>query len=132
MTNASRKFMLAVLAALPLAAFAQATTKPAPAPKPAPRPHVYTPVASPAQQWQRQADQQQLINRQNQHAVQEQLRQNNLNQQRNAATDPNLRNQLDNADQQQQQQYCARQDNAVRQYQDKQATQPANAASRPL
>jgi hypothetical protein len=131
MTNASRKFMLAVLAALPLAAFAQTTPKPAPAPKPAPRPQVYTPVASPAQQWQRQADQQQLINRQNQHAVQEQLRQNNLNQQRNAATDPTLRNQLDNADQQQQQQYRARQDNAVRQYQDKQATQPANAASRP-
>jgi hypothetical protein len=130
MTNASRKFMLAVLAALPLAAFAQATTKPAPAP--APRPKVYTPVASPAQQWQRQADQQQLINRQNQHAVQEQLRQNNLNQQRNAATDPTLRNQLDSADRQQQQQYRARQDNAARQYQDKQATQPANAASRPL
>lgn len=131
MTNASRKFMLSLLAVLPLAAFAQAATPPKPAPKPAPRPKVYTPVAPPSQQWQNQANQQQLINRQNQNAVQEQLRQNNLNQQRNSATNPALRTQLDNADQSQQQQYRARQDNAARQYQDKQATQPASATSRP-
>jgi hypothetical protein len=131
MTNASRKFMLFLLAAFPLAAFAQAATPPAPAAKPAPRPKVYTPVASPSQRWQQQANQQQLINRQNQNAVQEQLRQNNLNQQRNSATDPALRTQLDNADQSQQQQYRARQDAAARRYQDNQATQPANATTRP-
>ncbi|QWT18417.1 hypothetical protein KPL74_11760 [Bacillus sp. NP157] len=137
MTKASRKFVLSLLLVVPAAAFAQAATQPAAAPRPAPvarpaaapvpaaRPRVVPGVPPPNARFQQQVNQQQLINRQNQNAVQEQLRQNNVNQQRNATTDPALRSQLDNADRAQQDQYRARQDNAAKRYQDQQ-TQPTH------
>ena len=121
MTISSRNILLLVLAAaLPLSATAQPQSQPAKAaapvksaaPAPVARPVINTP--SHAQQFQRQVDRQQVINQQNQNAVQQQLRQNNMNQQRSTATDPALRSQLDNADRAQQQSYQAQQDASVR------------------
>jgi len=121
MTNSSRNILLFVLAAvLPLSAAAQTQPQPAraavpvkaAAPAPVARPVVATPTHN--QQFQHQVDRQQVVNQQNQNAVREQLRQNNMNQQRSTATDPALRSQLDNADRAQQQSYQAQQEATVR------------------
>lgn len=120
MTNSSRNILLALLCVAAPAAFAQTSpqpAKPVAAPAPAARPAARPAVPSANQQWQRQVDRQQLQNQQQQNAVREQLRQGNLDQQRNSATDPGLRTQLNNADQSQQQMYRARQDDATRRYQ---------------
>jgi aminoglycoside phosphotransferase family enzyme len=110
MTNSSHKILPFLLAmAMPLAAIAQTST---PAVKAAAKPVVTTPSHN--AQFQQQVNRQQVINQQNQNAVQQQLRQNNMNQQRNTATDPGLRNQLDNADRAQQQTYQSQQDATVR------------------
>jgi len=118
MTNSSHKILLLVLAiAVPSMAIAQ--TQPQPLKAAAPPARAATPaavarpvVATPShtQQFQQQVNRQQLINQQNQNAVQQQLRQSNMNQQRSTATDPGLRSQLDNADRAQQQTYQAQQD----------------------
>ncbi|MGF6712042.1 type IV secretory pathway VirB10-like protein [Luteibacter sp. W1I16] len=117
MTNSSRKILLAWLVAM-LPALAMAQTQPAKpaAPPPRPKPVVIS-TPTPNQQWQRQVDRQQVQNRLNQNALREQLRQDNLDRQRTNATDPALRNQLDNADRSQQQLYRARQDAAAQRYQ---------------
>ncbi len=112
MTNSSRNILLSLLTVL-LPVMASAQTPPA---KPAAPPPKARPVIVPApnQQFQRQVNQQQLQNRQNQNALREQLRQDNLGRQRDNATDPALRSQLDNADRSQQQMYRARQEDALR------------------
>ena|ERR1700754_3088199 len=134
MTYSSRKILLCLLAAtIPALALAQTQpVKPA-APAPRPRTVVVTPSAA-TQQYQRQVDRQQLQNRQNQNALREQLRQNNVDMQRANATDPALRNQLDNADRSDQQLYRARQDAAVQRFQTEQRpgttnTPPARSSS---
>lgn len=136
MTNSSRKFLLAFLAlAAPALALAQNQTQPVKpaAPPPRPRPVVIA-TPSPSQQWQRQVDRQQLQSRQDQNALRERLRQDNLNMQRTNTSDPALRNQLDAADRSQQDLYRARQDAAVRRYQTEQhpddtQTLPARSTS---
>jgi hypothetical protein len=119
MTNSSRNILLALLCVAAPAVFAQTPqpAKPVAAPAPAARPVARPAVPSANQQWQRQVDRQQLQNQQQQNAVRQQLHQGNLDQQRNSATDPGLRTQLNNADQSQQQMYRARQDDATRRYQ---------------
>lgn len=126
MTNSSRKILLSLLTVL-LPAMASAQTPPA---KPAAPPPKARPVIVPApnQQFQRQVNQQQLQNRQNQNALREQLRQDNLGRQRDNATDPALRNQLDNADRSQQQMYRARQEDALRRNQTLQRQDPTGNA----
>jgi hypothetical protein len=119
MTNSSRNILLALLCVAAPAVFAQTPqpAKPVAVPAPAARPVARPAVPSANQQWQRQVDRQQLQNQQQQNAVRQQLHQGNLDQQRNSATDPGLRTQLNNADQSQQQMYRARQDDATRRYQ---------------
>jgi hypothetical protein len=123
MTNSSHKILLSLLAiALPLTAIAQTSTPAAPArAAPAARPATPAAVARPVvatpshnAQFQQQVNRQQVVNQQNQSAVQQQLRQSNMNQQRSTATDPALRNQLDSADRAQQQSYQSQQDATVR------------------
>jgi hypothetical protein len=131
MAYSSRKILLSLLAvALPALALAQTQPVKSAAPAPRARPIVIT-TPSANQQWQRQVDRQQLQNRQNQNSVQEQLRQNNSDLQRANATDPALRNQLDNADRSQQQQYRARQDAAAQRYQATQAIRQPDATGTP-
>lgn len=133
MTNSSRNFLLSMLLiALPAAASAQ--IQPArPAATPPPRPQAVINTPSHTEQWQRQVDRQQLQNAQNQNAVRQQLQQNNSTIQRNATTDPAMRNQIDNAQRSQDQLDRARQDAAQRQYQsdslNRAGTTPARAGS---
>lgn len=114
MTNSSRNILLFLLASfMPALGFAQTQPVKSAPPPPRPRPIVIS-TPAPNQQFQRQVDRQQIQNRQNQNVLREQLRQDNLTRQRNNATDPALRSQLDNANQSEQQLYRARQDDAVR------------------
>jgi hypothetical protein len=136
MTNSSRNILLCILAVLsPAVGLAQTQpVKPAaaPAPTPAPRARPVVTAPTPNQQWQRQVDRQQLRTQQQQNALRENLRQGNLDQQRNTTTNPALRGQLDNADQSQQQMYRARQDDATRRYQATPAAgDPARTTPRP-
>jgi hypothetical protein len=113
MTISSRNILLSmVFLAAPACALAQ--TQPA-KPAPAPRPVVVAPPAAQIrnQQFQQQVNQQRLQTNQQQNAVREQLRQSNLNTQRNNTTDPATLNQLNNADRSQQDLYRARQQDAV-------------------
>lgn len=134
MTNSSRKILLPLLLAfMPALGFAQTQPATPAAPAPRPRPVVIAPSVA-TQQFQRQVDRQQIQNKQNQNALREQLRQDNLTRQRNNATDPALRSQLDSANQSEQQLYRARQEDAVRRYQTLQrpetiGTVPAQSSS---
>ena len=137
MTNSSRNILLSMLfVAVPALAVAQ--TPPAKPVRPAaavpaatPRPRAVVTTPSHTEQFQRQVDRQQLQNAQNQSNVRQQLQQHNTAIQRSNATDPAMRNQLDNAQRSQQQLDRAQQDSAARQYETKPSNRGTVAPSRP-